>query len=119
MIEKRTFPRLPRDWEIECRVSKSNLVQPILIKGGMRDLSGGGFSFRSELACPPQALIQFTIKPTDHFKPMIGVARASWTRGQEGLYESGAQFVWVSWKGMDARTAIVRYVLEKMNKLPA
>ena len=115
MIEKRSFPRLPRDWEIEYRVSKSKSVQPILIKGGMRDLGAGGFSFRSELACPPEALIQFTIKPTDYFKPIIGVARTSWTRGQEGFYESGAQFVWISWKGLDARTAIARYVLDKMH----
>lgn len=119
MIEKRSFPRLPRDWEIEYQVSKSKSVQPILIKGGIRDLGGGGFSFRSELACPSEALFQFAIKPTDRFKPMVGVARIAWTRGQEGFYESGAQFVWVSWKGMDAQTAIAHYVLDKMFKRPS
>ena len=119
MIENRSFPRLPRDWEIEYHMSKSESVEPILIKGGMRDIGGGGFSFRTEIACQPEDLFQFAIKPTDDFKPLIGVARITWTRGQEGFYENGAQFVWVNWKGMDAQTAIAHYVLDNMFKRPS
>lgn len=119
MIEKRSFPRLGRDWEIEYQVSAPKAVQSIPIKGGIRDLGAGGFSFRSELASPPGALLQFAIQPTDHFKPMVGVARIAWTRGQEGSYESGAQFVWVGWKDMDAQTAIAHYVLDKGSKRPS
>jgi len=119
MIEKRLFPRLPRDWEIECQVSESKSVQPILIKGGICDLGGGGFSFRSELACPPEALLQFAIKPTGRFKPIVGVARVAWTRGQEGFYDSGVQFVWVGWQDLDAQTAIAQYVLDEMHDGPS
>lgn len=119
MIEKRSFPRLRRDWKIEYRVSESESVQPIAIKGGIRDFGAGGFSFRSESASPPGALLQFDIHPTDSFKPMIGVARLAWTRGKQGSYESGAQFVWVGWKDMDAQTAIAQYVLDMMSKKPS
>ena len=119
MIEKRAFPRLPRDWEIECQISKSPTSQPVLIKGEIRDLSTGGFSFRSESACPPGALLQFAINPTDDFKPMVGVARMAWTRGQEGGYECGAKFVWVDWRGVDPQTTIGQYVLDNISKKPS
>jgi hypothetical protein len=119
MIEKRSFPRLPRDWEIEFQMPKPELEQPILTKGGIGDLGAGGFSFKSASACPPAALFQFAIQPTDNFKPMVGVAKVAWSRGQEGCYESGAQFVWVRWRGMDAQTVIAHYVLENMFKRPS
>jgi hypothetical protein len=51
-------------------------------------------------------------------KPIVGVARITWTRDQKGFYESGARFVWVSWKGIDAQTAIAQYVLDSMAKKP-
>lgn len=119
MIEKRSFPRLRRDWELEFQVSESKSVQPVSLKGGIRDFGAGGFSFRSESASPPDALLQFDIRPTDRFKPMVGVARVAWTRGQEGSYESGAQFVWVGWKDMDALTAIAQYVRDMGSKQPS
>jgi len=119
MIEKRSFPRLRRDWEIEYQVSESKSVQTVPIKGGIRDLGAGGFSFRSESASPPNALLQFAILPTDLFKPIVGVARIAWTRGQKGSYESGAQFVWVGWKDMDALTSIAQYVRDMGSKQPS
>jgi len=119
MIEKRSFPRLPRNWEIEYQISNSTTAQPTLVKGGINDLSGGGFSFRSESAFPAGALFQFLIKPKYSLKPMVGVARIAWSRGQEGFYESGAQFVWVSWKDMDAQTAIAQYVLDHQSAKPS
>jgi hypothetical protein len=119
MNDKRAFPRLYRDWGIEFQMSESKSVQTVPIKGGIRDLSAGGFSFRSELASPPDALLHFAIQPTDRFKPIVGVARIAWTRGQEGAYESGAQFVWVGWKDMDALTAIAQYVRDMGSKQPS
>jgi hypothetical protein len=115
MIEKRSFPRLPRDWEIEYQISKTGPVESNPIKGDIRDLGEGGFSFSSDSVCPPEVLIQFAIKPTDSFKPIVGVARIVWARGQESFYENGAQFVWVSWKGQDAQAAIAHYVVEHVS----
>jgi hypothetical protein len=43
---------------------------------------------------------------------MVGVAKVAWTRGGEGAYECGAQFVWIRWKGMESQTAIANYVLD-------
>jgi hypothetical protein len=119
MIDKRTFPRLSRDWDIEYQMSNAESIQPIQIKGGIRDLSGGGFSFKSESVCPPATLLQFTIMPTDSFNPVVGVARIAWTRAREGFYENGAQFVWVRWKAMETQTAIANYVLDNMSKRPS
>jgi hypothetical protein len=118
MIEKRSFPRLPRDWEIEGQASESTLAQPILIKGEIRDLSGAGFSFRSGLACSPKALVHFTIKPTDRLRPMVGVARVAWTRKQDGFYDSGAQFVWVRWQDSEVQSTIAQYVVDEMRERP-
>jgi hypothetical protein len=118
MLEKRSFARLARDWEIEFQVSKPESEQPNLTKGGIRDLSAGGFSFKSASNGPPETLFQFAIKPTDNFRPMVGVARVAWARGQAGSYECGAQFVWVRWVGMDAQTAIGQYVSDKMSERP-
>jgi hypothetical protein len=118
MVEKRSFARLLLDWEIEFQMSKSESAQPIPIKGGIRDISAGGFSFRSESAYLPEALFKFAIKPKDSLKPMVGVARIAWIRGQEGSYESGARFVWLSWKDMDPQTAIAQFVLDLMVKRP-
>jgi hypothetical protein len=116
MREQRTFPRLDRDWEIEYQELKLESSHPILIKSEISDFGAGGFSFRSGSAFPSKGLFQFAIKPTDDFKPMVGVARIAWTRGQEGFYESGAQFVWVNWKGMDVQTAIANYVLDNISQ---
>ena len=115
MGEKRSFSRLARDWEIEYLMSETEASQPILFKSGICDLSMGGFSFRSESALPPKALLQFAINPPDSLKPMVGVARIAWTRDQDGIYESGAQFVWVSWKGADPQTAIGQYVADNLS----
>ena len=120
MIEKRSFPRLRRKWEIEYQVPESMSVQPVPIKGGIRDLGAGGFSFTSESASPPGSLLRFTIQPTDSFKPMIGVARLAWTRGEEGSFESGAHFIWVGWKDiLDAQSAIAQYVHDMGPKRPS
>jgi len=119
MSDKRSFPRLVRDWEIEYFASNSESVQSTPIKGGIRDLSAGGFSFRSESACPPGALLQFAINPTDSFKPMVGVARIAWIRGLKGCYESGARFIWIKWKDQDPQSAIAQYILDNMSLTPS
>jgi hypothetical protein len=119
MIEKRSFPRLPLNWEIEYQITKPASSRPILVKGGINDLGGGGFSFRSEAAYPAGALFQFAIKPAADLKPMVGVARVAWVRGLEGSYESGARFVWVNWKDMDAQTAVAQYVLDHQSTKPS
>lgn len=119
MTDKRSFPRLSRDWDIEYQMSDSESVQPILVKSGIRDFSGGGFSFRSESACPLKVLFKFSIKGKGGFMPVVGVARIAWARGHEGLYENGAQFVWVKLKDMDAQTAIAQYVLDHMFNGPS
>jgi len=106
MIERRAFPRLARDWEIEFQMSKPESDQSNLLNGGLHDLGAGGFSFDSATACPPETLFQFAIKPKDNFKPMVGVARVAWTRGREGFHENGAQFIWVRWIGMDPQTMV-------------
>lgn len=119
MIEKRSFPRLVRDWEIDYMMPESETSLPILIKSSICDLSMGGFSFRSESALPPETLLHFAINPMDSLKPMFGVARIAWTRGQEGFYESGAHFVWVNWKGTGPQTAIGQYVVDNLSKTPS
>ncbi len=119
MIEKRSYPRLAREWGIECLMSTSEFSEPIHIKGGIRDLSMGGFSFKSETACPPEALFHFTIFPTDTFKPMVGVAQIAWTRAREGFQESGAHFVWIGWQGVEPQTAIGQYVVDHLSKNPS
>ncbi|MGD0782803.1 MAG: PilZ domain-containing protein [Candidatus Aminicenantales bacterium] len=119
MNEKRSYPRLSREWEIEFQMPVSKSSQPILFKSGIRDLGMGGFSFRSGFACPPEALFHFVLTPKDSLKPMVGVAQIAWTRGQEGVYDSGAHFVWVSWEGMDPQTAIGQYVVDHISKKPS
>jgi len=119
MIEKRTFPRLPRDWEINLQIADSPETQPVLIKGGMSDVSMGGFSFKSEWAGQAGTLIPFAINPKDDFRPMVGVARIAWARGQAGSCECGATFVWVDWTGIDPQAAIGEYILDQMTKKPA
>jgi hypothetical protein len=119
MSDKRSFPRLAQDWEIEWSLSKSESLQPVLIKSVIRDLSMGGFRFKSESACPPKSLLHFAINPKESLKPMVGVARIAWTRDQNGIYENGAQFIWVSWKGMDPQTAIGQYVVDHISEKPS
>jgi hypothetical protein len=119
MTEKRRFPRLSRNWGIECQVSKSPDSQPVLVKGEIRDLSMYGFSFKSHWACEPDAVLHFEINPTDDFQPMVGVAQISWTRGQAGGYESGAKFVWVNWKGVEPQIALGQYINDNLSKRPS
>jgi hypothetical protein len=116
MNEKRMFPRLSRNWGVECQMSKSLDAQPVLVKGEIRDLSMGGFSFKSNWVSASDAFFPFAINPTDDFKPMVGVAQISWTRGIEGGCESGAKFVWVDWKGIEPQIALGQYIADNLSK---
>jgi hypothetical protein len=71
------------------------------------------------MACRPDALMQFAMKPADNLDPIMGVARIVWMRVKDSFYECGAHFVWVRWKGMDAQTAIADYVYDNMAKRPS
>jgi hypothetical protein len=110
------FPRLSRNWGIECQMAKSPDSQPVLVKGEIRDLSMGGFSFMSNWVCNAETFFPFAINPTEDFKPMVGVAQISWTRESEGMYESGAKFVWVDWKGVDPQIALGQYIADNLSK---
>jgi hypothetical protein len=116
MIEKRAFPRLSRDWEIDYQIYESQSSQPIRVKGEFRDLSRGGFCFRTEWSCPPGSFFPFAITPKDDFKPLIGVARIAWTRDMDSCFECGAAFAWVNWRDIDPQTAIGEYIVDQLAK---
>jgi hypothetical protein len=119
MSEKRLFPRLSRDWDIDFQMTLSNKSGKALKRGSLCDLGGGGFCFRSDAPCSPGSFFHFVIRPADSLKPMTGVALTAWTRSREDAFEIGARFVWVNWKGMDTQTAIAQYVSDSLSQKPS
>jgi len=114
MRNKRIFPRLKRDWDIEFQIFKNDRAEPALNTSGFLDIGGGGFCFKSDSPLDVETLIQFAIKIKEDLKPIIGVAKTVWSQAFGGSFKNGANFVWVSWKGVAAQSAIAEYVKDRL-----
>ena len=112
MRNKRVFPRLKRDWDVEYQIFKNDLAEPALNMSALFDVGGGGFCFKSDSPLGAESLIQFAIKSKEDLKPIIGVAKTVWSQAFGGSFKNGANFIWVSWKGVAAQSAIAAYVHE-------
>lgn len=110
MKDKRAFPRLKMDCDIEYQIYKQEQLKPALDTQGLLDLGGGGFSFKTGSLLGANALIQFAIRLKEDRNPIIGVAKTVWSQAFENSFKNGMNFVWVSWKGKAAQNMIAEYV---------
>ena len=118
MRNKRALPRLKRDWDIEYRIFQNDLAEPALNTSELLDVGGGGFCFKSDSPLGAETLIQFAIRLKEDLKPIIGVAKTVWSQAFGSSFKNGANFVWVSWKGVAAQGAIAEYVKDRLGDKP-
>ncbi len=114
MRNKRVFPRLKRDWEIEYQIFKNDRTEPALNTSRLLDVGGGGFCFKSDSPMGVETSIQFAIKMKEDIKPIIGVVKTIWSQALNGSFKNGVNFVWVNWKGVAAQYAIAEYVKDHL-----
>ena len=118
MKNKRVLPRMKKDWDIEYQIFKNEVAEPALNRSGIVDVGGGGFCFKSDAPLGAETLIQFAIKLKEDLKPIIGVAKTVWSQAFGGSFKNGVNFVWVSWKGVTAQSAIAEYVKDRLGDKP-
>ena len=109
---------MKRDWDIEYQIFKNDPAEPVLNTSGLFDVGGGGFCFKSDSPLGAETLIQFAIKLKEDLKPIIGVAKTVWSQAFGGSFKNGVNFVWVSWKGVTAQSAIAEYVKDRLGDKP-
>jgi len=114
MKDGRVFPRLKRDGDVEYQIFTKDRTETALTTNGLLDVGGGGFCFKSDSPLGAETVIQFAIKLKEDLGPIIGVARTVWSQAFGGSFKNGAKFVWVSWKGITAQSAIAEYVKNRL-----
>jgi hypothetical protein len=114
MKNKRDFPRLKRDWDIEYQISNNDLTKKAPNMSGIIDVGAGGFCFKSDSPLSAETPIQFALKLKDDLTPIIGVAKTVWSQAFGGSFKNGVSFVWVNWKGRPAQSAIAEYVTAEL-----
>jgi len=116
--ERRKFPRLNSQWQINFRVIGSDQFQNELICQYTTNISRGGICFTSDEGIEPNAMIALTLSSGGASSELLALAKVIRCQRTRRWYEIGAEFWWVGWSNDSAPIASYLASLTKSDQYP-
>lgn len=116
MLDKRKFPRLDEEWNLEYRTITSEEFETTPISSLSVNISGGGICFYAEEEIPKETMLALELKSTAFSSSIIALAKTVWCnkKKMKKRYEVGAEFWWIGWKNNDAQRELAEYISQKI-----